>query len=290
MGGKQDVKGRSLGVVLDVADVGDVGGHLVEGDLVDVVAAHRIYAVCLLVHYVLVVEEELVGLHELGLTLGELVGLHLVLEDVVELEVVVRDRLSPEHDHRVRVYHVQANEPDFFLGHDVDDLPGAPLRVQLLNAGPVGEGLVAHGVNVPLGEGAAVGPADGLRQLRKCLLPLGLNVEALTLPQVVTLQGTSNDINLILFLRDPEVDPIVHHLSEGLELALRDVKLDDLRGGHVRGPVKGLALVAANDQNILFVDHHDLALANLAVVDLERGPTQSLEVVKGMLIKLGKVE
>ena len=39
----------------------------------NVVPAHRIDTVCLPVHYVLVIEEEFVSLHELGIALGELV-------------------------------------------------------------------------------------------------------------------------------------------------------------------------------------------------------------------------
>lgn len=69
-------------VVLNVADIGYVAGHLVEGDLVDIVPAHRVYAVRLPVHYVLVVEEELVGLHELRVALGELVRDHAVLKNL----------------------------------------------------------------------------------------------------------------------------------------------------------------------------------------------------------------
>ena len=94
-----------------------------------VVPAHRVYAVCLPVHDVLVIEEELVRTHQLSLTRAELVGYDAVLQNVRELEIIVRYGLPPEHDHSVSIYHVQTDEPNLLLGHDVNDLPVAPLRV-----------------------------------------------------------------------------------------------------------------------------------------------------------------
>ena len=132
----------------------------------DVVSAHRVDAVSLPVHYVLVVEEELVGLHELRVALGQLVGDHAVLQDLRELQVVVRDRLPAEHDHSVSIDHVETDKPDLLLGHDVYDLPVAPLGIELLYRGTIGESLVSDGVDVSLGERAAIRPPDGLTQLR----------------------------------------------------------------------------------------------------------------------------
>ncbi len=91
-------------------------------------------------------------------------------------------------------------------------------------------------------------------------------------------------------MRDAEVDAVVHHLAEGLELALRDIELNDLRRGHVTGPVEGLRLIAANDQDVLFVYHHNLALGYFPIVDLEGRPPERFEVVEGMLVELGEVE
>ena len=108
--------------------------------------------------------------------------------------------------------------------------------------------------------------------------------------QVGALERAANDIDVIFFLRDAEVDPVVHHLAEGLELPLRDVELDDLGGGDVRGPVEGLGLVAAYNENVLLVDHHDLPLGDLSIVDFEGGPAEGLEIVKGVLVELGEVE
>lgn len=149
-------------VVLNVADIGYVAGHLVEGDLVDVVPAHRVDAVPLPVHYVLVVEEELIGLHELRIALRELVRDHAVLQDLRELKVVVRYRLPTEHYHSVSIDHVQTDKPYLLLSHYVYDLPVAPLRIQLLYRGPICECLIPDGINVPLGESAAIWPPDSL--------------------------------------------------------------------------------------------------------------------------------
>lgn len=124
---------------------------------------------------------------------------------------------------------MKANEPDLFLGHDVDDLPVASLGVELLNRGPVREGLIAHCVDVTLSEGAAVGPPHGLRQLRQSLLPLGLYIKGFALAKIGALKGAADDVNVFFLLRDAEVDAVVHHLAEGLELALRDIELNDLR-------------------------------------------------------------
>jgi hypothetical protein len=57
---------------------------------------------------------------------------------------------------------VQTDKPDLLLGHDVYNLPVAPLRVKLLYRGTIGERLIPDGVNVPLGERAAIRPPDGL--------------------------------------------------------------------------------------------------------------------------------
>ena len=141
---------------------------------------------------------------------------------------------------------MQADQPNLLLSHDMNDLPRAPLRVKLLNAGPVGERLIPHRIDIPLGECAAVRAPDGLRQLRQRLLPFGLNVEALALPEVVAFQATPDNVDLHFLLGNAEIDAVVHHLAEGLELALRDVELDHLRGGHVRRPIEGLALITTD--------------------------------------------
>ena len=178
-----------------------------------VVPAHRVYAVGVPVHDVLVVEEELVRLHQLRLALRQLIRGHLVLQDVVELQIVVTDRLAPEHNHRVRIHHVQAHQPDLLLSHYMDDLPVAPLSVQLLDGGTVRKGLIAHCIDIALCEGAAVGPSHSLRELRECLLPLALDVKALTLSQIVALERAADDKDLILLLGNAEVNSIVHHFS-----------------------------------------------------------------------------
>ena len=92
------------------------------------------------------------------------------------------------------------------------NLPVAPLRVQLLYRGPICECLVPDGVYVPLGERAAIRPPDGLAQLRQGLLPLSSQIEGLALPEVGALQGPPDDVDVVLLLGDPEVDPVIHHL------------------------------------------------------------------------------
>jgi len=257
---------------------------------VDVVPAHRVDAVRLPVHYVLVVKEELVGLHELRIALGQLVGDHAVLQDLRELQVVVRDRLPAKHDHSVSIDHVETDKPDLLLSHDVYNLPVAPLRVELLYRGTIGECLISDGVYVPLGERTAIRPSDGLAQLRQSLLPLGSQIEGLALPEVGALQGSPDDVDVILLLGDPKVDPVIHHLPKGFELTLRDIKLNDLRAGHVTGPIEALGLVTPDNQDVLLVYDHDLALRDFPIVDLEGGPAEGFEVVECMLVQLREVE
>lgn len=235
----------------------------------NVVTTHRVYAVRLPVNYVLVIEKEFVRLHKLSLTLREFIADYSIFEDVTEFEVVVRYCLAAEHNHGVRIDHVQAHEPNLLFCHYVNYLPISSLHVELLNAGPVGECLVADSIDVSLGEGAAIRASHSLRQLRESLLPLGGQVEGLALTEVGALQRTPNYVDVILFLCNAEVDTVVHHFSEGLELPLRDIKLNDLRAGHVAGPVETFGLVTSDDQNVLFIYHHDLTLADLSVVDLE---------------------
>ena len=55
----------SLRVVFDIPDVGNKAGQLIEANLVDEVAAHRVEEVRLGIDDVLVVEEELVRLEQL---------------------------------------------------------------------------------------------------------------------------------------------------------------------------------------------------------------------------------
>ena len=106
---------------------------------------------------------------------------------------------------------METDEPYLLLSHDVYNLPVAPLSVQLLYRGPICECLIPDGVNVSLGERAAIRPPDGLTQLRQGLLPLGGQIERLALPEIGTLQGAPDDVDVVLLLRDTEVDPVIHH-------------------------------------------------------------------------------
>ena len=106
------------------------------------------------------------------------------------------------------------------------------------------------------------------------MLPFSGDVEAFTLPKVVSFKGATDDKDVIFLLGDSEIYPIVHHLAKGLKLHLGDIKLDYLRTWDVRGPVKALGLVATDDQNVLFV-YHDPTLAYLTIVHFEGGPLQT---------------
>ena len=128
---------------------------------------------------------------------------------------------------------MQAHEPDFLLSHYVYDLPVSSLCVKLLDGGAVREGLITHGVNVALSEGATVGTADRLGQLGQGLLPLCCQVEGFTLSKVSALKRATNYIYVVLLLRDAKVYPIIHHLSKGFEFPLWDIKLYNLRAWHI---------------------------------------------------------
>ena len=106
------------------------------------------------------------------------------------------------------------------------------------------------------------------------MLPFSGDVEAFTLPKVVSFKGATDDKDVIFLLGDSEIYPIVHHLAKGLKLHLGDIKLDYFQTGDVRGPVKALGLVATDDQNVLFV-YHDPTLAYLTIVHFEGGPLQT---------------
>jgi hypothetical protein len=154
-----------LRVVFNVADIGNIGCHFIQGDLVYVVTAHRINAVRLTIYYVLIIEEEFICFHELGLALTQFIRDDTVFEDVAKFEIIVGDGLAAKHYHRVRIYHVQTHQPDLLLCHYVYDLPITTLSVKLLNRGAVSESLIADCVDVPFREGAAIRTPNSLRKL-----------------------------------------------------------------------------------------------------------------------------
>lgn len=122
------------------------------------------------------------------------------------------------------------------------------------------------------------------------MLPLGLDVEAFALPQVCPLKGAAYDENVVLLLSDAEVDPVVHHFAESLEFPLRNIKLNDLGAGYVGGPIETLRFIPSDDENILLVNYNDFTLADLSVIDFERGPSEGLEVIEGVLVKFREVK
>ena len=66
--------------------------------------------------------------------------------------------------------------------------------------------------------------------------------------------------------------------------------MNDLGAGYVAGPVETLAFIATNYEYIVFIYNDNLAFGDFPIVNLEGGPTQSLKIVKSMLIQLCKVE
>lgn len=185
---------------------------------------------------------------------------------------------------------MKADQPDLLFCHYMNDLPVTSLCIQLLDRGAICKSFISNGVYIAFCEGTAIRSTDCLTQLRQCLLPFRGYVEAFTLSEIVSFQGTTDDKDIVFLLSDTEIYPIVHHLAQCLKLPLRDVKLDYLRAGNVGGPIKALRFIASNYQNILLVYNNDLTLAYFTIIHFERGPPQRLKVVKCMLIQLCKIE
>lgn len=118
----------------------------------------------------------------------------------------------------------------------------------------------------------------------------GTYLEVLALLQVLALQRAAYDVHQILELRDSKIDPVVHHLAQGLEGFRWDVEEEYLRTGDVGGPVELVGLVAADDQNVCLVNDDNFSFANFFVEDLETRPLQSLKIIECVLVKLSKVK
>jgi len=52
---------------------------------------------------------------------------------VRKFKVVVANGLASKHYHSFSIDHVKPHKPDFFLSHDMDNLPVASLGIKLLN-------------------------------------------------------------------------------------------------------------------------------------------------------------
>lgn len=103
-------------------------------------------------------------------------------------------------------------------------------------------------------------------------------------------ETASNDIDKFLFLSYAEVNSIIHHLSYFVELSGWDVESQDVFAWLVHSPVKVVSFISTDNKNILFVENYDLSLRNLLIEDLEVVPTHLVEIVIGMLVKLGEIE
>jgi hypothetical protein len=71
---------------------------------------------------------------------------------------------------------------------------------------------------------------------------------------------------------------------------LRYIELNDLRRGHITRPVERLRLIPTNNEYVLFINDHNLALGDLPIVDFEGGPAEGLEVVECVLVQLREIE
>mmetsp|Transcript_145 Transcript_145/g.156 ORF Transcript_145/g.156 Transcript_145/m.156 type:complete len:113 (-) Transcript_145:680-1018(-) len=111
-----------------------------------------------------------------------------------------------------------------------------------------------------------------MRQRRQRRLVLRLEVEQLTLLQVLPLQRPPNDVDLFFLLGNPEVNSVVHHFAKLLEFLAGDVEKKDLRTRNVLGPIKLVRLVTSYYQYVVLVYHHYLPFTDLLVVDLEACP------------------
>ena len=91
-------------------------------------------------------------------------------------------------------------------------------------------------------------------------------------------------------MSDSKIDPIVHHLAQSFEGLRGYVEQQDLWARYIGGPVKLVGLVASDDQDVGFINDYNFALAYLLIKYFKTCPLESLEIIKCVLVKLGKVE
>ena len=162
MSSKFDAVIMSLRVVFDVAHVGNEARQLVEADLVDVVTAHAVEEIRILIDNVLVIKEELVWLEQLLLLHIQHVLLNIIAHDVEILHIVVRYSLTAKHDQVVCIDHVQSNKPNAPICYCVQHYPGIAFDVKLLNACPVATRFIPNRVYEAAAKCTTVGSSNGL--------------------------------------------------------------------------------------------------------------------------------
>lgn len=180
--------------------------------------------------------------------------------------------MPSKHYQSVLVNHVQSYQPDSSVKDSVQNSPGVALDVQLLYRRAVSSSLVAYCVDVPASERAAVRTPDSLLESWKGSLVHRADLELFTLLQVLTFQGTSDDVHKIFELGNSKVNSVIHHFTEGLESLGGDVEEEDLRTWNISAPVKLVGLVASDNQDVGLVNDNYLSLADLLVKNFEASP------------------
>jgi len=185
---------------------------------------------------------------------------------------------------------VQAHQPDPPVNYSMQHYPRVPLHVQLLNRRPVASRFVAHCVDVAVAKSTAVRSSYGLLESWECSLTHGSDFKLLALLQILAFERAAYNVHKVFELSNSKINSIVHHFAKSLEVFGGNVKEENLGAGDVGAPVELVCLVAAYDENVALVNHHDLSFANFLLKNLETCPLQSFEVVKGMLVQFCKVK
>lgn len=108
---------------------------------------------------------------------------------------------------------MQANEPDPVLIQDGQENPGAALHIQLLHRRPIMLHFKPDGVDIPFLKSRASRPSVRLRHIRQAIIDLILHVESLAGTQILTFERASDDVHDFFFLRNSEINSVVHHLA-----------------------------------------------------------------------------
>jgi hypothetical protein len=117
-----------------------------------------------------------------------------------------------------------------------------------------------------------------------------IDAKLLTLLQILSSQGATDNVNVFFFLSNSKVYSVVHHFSQHFKFLGRNVEEEDLRWRDVLTPIELISFITTNDKHILFINHYDLPFTDFLIKDLETGPLQSFEIIVSMLIQLGKVK
>lgn len=121
-------------------------------------------------------------------------------------------------------------------------------------------------------------------------MPFWCSIKSFALFQIRAFKWPSNYKYFVFFLSNSKINSIIHHLTYSLELFGSNIKLDDLRAGDIRRPIKSLWFITTNNQYVLFIQNNNLTLTYLSIKDFKWRPSKCLKVIKCMLIQLCKVK